>query len=387
MPSRRPSVARDDGRTSFRKGDESMPYAASFVLYVTLKCNLSCAHCIQGPAREDESMPFHDYRQGLIEAAEAGHDGVWISGGEPFLSPDRLLQSVETCAGLGLRVSVQTNAQWATSQARALAMLRELKALGMQQLCISTDKFHAAFVPVERVVMLAECARELSIPVNTGASGRLDDPVSRRLSAALRRKRIPLARQTLLRFGAACALPLHEFHWRQRMVRGGCTNAMRLQLFPDGRVYACCGPAQHFPKGSPLYLGDQRRESVAGILERAAVDPILAILMLAGPGGVYRAAAPSDRRQVQLPRPYSHRCEACYHVLSVPGLVPDLRECILSDSDWRLRLLGEKWLSCRVINRTVGNKPHAEWMRMREEDAVLSRGHTIQAWGTAGARQ
>jgi hypothetical protein len=264
-------------------------------------------------------------------------------------------------------------------------MLRELKSLGMHQLCISTDKFHAAFVPVERVVMLAECARELSIPVTAGASGRLDDPVSRHLCATLRSKRIPLGRQSLLRFGAACALPRREFRWRRRMVPGGCTHAMRLQLYPDGRVYACCGPAQHFPEGSPLYLGNQRQHSVSTLLNRAAVDPILALLMLAGPRGIYRAAAPRYRRQVQLPQPYSHRCEACYHVLSVPGLVADLRHSIVSDPDWRRRLLGEKWLSCRIINQVIRTKPDARWLRMREEHAVLPAEHTPHAWEAAGA--
>jgi MoaA/NifB/PqqE/SkfB family radical SAM enzyme len=91
---------------------------------------------------------------------------IHLTGGEPFLYWDRLIEIIRAAdtEGLGPVDMVETNGSWATSAEIAAERLRMLDALAVRTLKISCDPFHQAFVPIEQVRTLARIATQILGP-------------------------------------------------------------------------------------------------------------------------------------------------------------------------------------------------------------------------------
>ena len=79
-------------------------------VYTNFDCNLSCSYCLSSssPAAARRELRLSDYCRLIDEAANAGLDNIFLTGGEPFLLPD-IYDRIEY-AGRSLRVTVLTNA-------------------------------------------------------------------------------------------------------------------------------------------------------------------------------------------------------------------------------------------------------------------------------------
>jgi hypothetical protein len=94
----------------------------------------------------------------------AGDKGqVHLTGGEPFGDYPRLVRILQlACAKklAGLQ-KIETNAAWCTDREITISRMRELKALGLTMLQISTDIYHQMYIPFERVRIAVEVATEV----------------------------------------------------------------------------------------------------------------------------------------------------------------------------------------------------------------------------------
>ena len=88
---------------------------------------------------------------------------IHITGGEPFLYWDHLLEILEQAQkqNLGKVDLVETNGFWATSEKIVRQRLKRLDELGMNRFKVSTDPFHQQYVDIEPVRRLAEMATEI----------------------------------------------------------------------------------------------------------------------------------------------------------------------------------------------------------------------------------
>lgn len=135
-------------------------------LMITYKCPAACEFCYYCCGPEKNGLmtvkTALNTWEGLVELA-GSNARVHITGGEPFLFFDRVLEIVTEAkkAGLGNLDTIETNGQWAKDRKDITERLRLLKEAGMQRLKISWDAFHAQFVDIERVKLLAETAQEV----------------------------------------------------------------------------------------------------------------------------------------------------------------------------------------------------------------------------------
>lgn len=88
---------------------------------------------------------------------------VHITGGEPFLYFDRLVEIMQQAKRLGLTPveTIETNAGWNSSDTDITDKLRQLDELGMDRLKISWDAFHEEFIDIESVRRLINVARQV----------------------------------------------------------------------------------------------------------------------------------------------------------------------------------------------------------------------------------
>jgi len=86
-----------------------------------------------------------------------------ISGGEPMLYVDHVCTIAALGIAKGLRSRLLTNAFWATSEAEARSLARDVTNAGVATFWISTDSFHAEFIPVARVCYLIRALTGLGL--------------------------------------------------------------------------------------------------------------------------------------------------------------------------------------------------------------------------------
>ena len=304
-------------------------------LVITDRCNAACAHCSTscGPSRT--AALTADQVKDLMNQAVALSDGdaptFGITGGEPFLDFDQLLELVAHGTVVGGRVTCMTNAYWATSDDKARAMLVALKRAGLRTLGVSTSRFHERFVSRERVKRALRLAREAGIVTALKCalteSDRSDidglEPWARRAGADFL-ELFPVL--PYIREGEAW--PEAEFSRQPGLPEGTCP-APQVTVRPNGMAYTCCHPGA---TGDFHSLGNAA-DGLASIRDAFHLGGKLRILRDRGPAHFARAIQQAGKGSL-LRNAYASVCDLCAHVAAEPELAA-VAETVAKDYERR----------------------------------------------------
>jgi MoaA/NifB/PqqE/SkfB family radical SAM enzyme len=135
-------------------------------LMLTYKCNCACEFCYYNCCPEKGGLMPVDTALSAWQSLKvvAGNNAkIHITGGEPFLYWDHLLEILEQAQkqNLGKVDLIETNGFWATSEKIVRQRLKKLDELGMNRFKVSTDPFHQEYVDIEPVRRLAGMADEI----------------------------------------------------------------------------------------------------------------------------------------------------------------------------------------------------------------------------------
>jgi len=135
-------------------------------LLLTYKCNAKCEFCYYNCSQEKNGLMSVDNAISAWQSLRvlAGDNArIHITGGEPFLYWDRLVEILQESKkeNLGPLDMVETNGFWATDEGVIKERLKILDGLRVNRLKISTDPFHQEYVDIEPVRRLANIAKEL----------------------------------------------------------------------------------------------------------------------------------------------------------------------------------------------------------------------------------
>jgi pyruvate-formate lyase-activating enzyme len=270
--------------------------------------------------------------QALAEAARHPLRYVMLFGGEPFLTYNLLLELTHESKRLtDAPVTVFTNAFWATSRRRALALLKPLADAGTSRLYLSLDSYHADYVSPGRVATAALMADHLGLEVFTDAAIppglSAGNPEARRTRAIIRKFErktgIRVIEKPFTSTGRAAALPdgpPEDLSICRLPDYLGCSLAAPrgVELHPGGEVCLCSG----------ISLGNLENLSLGEIL--ASYDPechpVLGPLLHGGPGALLKMAVDRGRLEPGVLRSPTSRCRACYIARS--ALRPDFPEAL-----------------------------------------------------------
>jgi hypothetical protein len=138
-------------------------------LIITYRCNAACEFCYYNCAPDRNGLMPVDTAikvwQSLRNLAPKTAK-IHITGGEPFLYFEHVVKILTRAQKekLGPLDTIETNAFWATDKKNVTDRLKLLDSLGIHRLKISWDPFHAEFIPVEAIKLLAETAEEILGP-------------------------------------------------------------------------------------------------------------------------------------------------------------------------------------------------------------------------------
>ncbi len=134
-------------------------------IILTYRCTNRCKHCLVAgsPEREnrwlskDEASEIFRFIMENSPGAE-----IHIGGGEPFLNPQRLIETVEAAARAGINLSyVETNGFWGNNSNKFEPILKELHQLGLRSILISVSPFHAEFIKPRTTVNAIKLVRSV----------------------------------------------------------------------------------------------------------------------------------------------------------------------------------------------------------------------------------
>ncbi len=135
-------------------------------LMLTYQCNCTCEFCYYCCSPEKSGlMPVETALNAWKSLEDIAGDAarVHLTGGEPFLYWDHLVEILSRAKEIGLhRVDqIETNAFWVANRAKAAEKIKTLDRIGLNKLKISTDPFHQEFVDAELVRELADMAARI----------------------------------------------------------------------------------------------------------------------------------------------------------------------------------------------------------------------------------
>jgi MoaA/NifB/PqqE/SkfB family radical SAM enzyme len=293
-------------------------------LVLTWKCNASCGHCSTscGPYRP-ESLHKEEILRLMSEAALID-DGeplyFHLTGGEPFLNFDLLLETVRHGASLQGEVSCVTNAYWAKSAEVARQKLGALREAGLTALAVSISRFHQRYVPLRYVRLALEAAASVGLSTELKGAvttsdlqpGGLRDQWKSQLDAD-EINIFPVV--PYLRSGVT--LPEEEYYREPGLPPQVCPEEI-LCVEPDGAAMSCCGQA---PSTLFLKLGNIRENSLDTLHQRFNEAGRQRILRERGPIAFAQAAIAAGLGH-RLREGYAGPCDLCVHI----GADPELRK-------------------------------------------------------------
>jgi len=287
-------------------------------LLLTYRCSAACRFCSYNCSPHSEGlMPRQTALQAwtslLNLAGPAAH--IHITGGEPFLYFDHLAALLEDAAAKNMPPlnSLETNAFWAQNDTDIREKLLFLKKIGLQELAISFDPFHAEFVPAEFVRTLRTLAAEILGPQRVKirwekyldncppAAAFLDPNNKPLLQKMLQEDRCRLtgrAAQTIAPLAADKTIPQIQ----QQSCKNIFLNARGVHIDPFGNVF--CGQC------SGIILGNIHQNSLEQLWEGFDPPnlPFWQNLFHNGPAGLLPQAAMSGFQPAPL---YASKCHLC----------------------------------------------------------------------------
>lgn len=136
----------------------------SMGLTLSYYCNASCSHCYNssGPNRERKTLTWSEISNAMSFYKKIGVDEIGISGGEPFLFFENLIDVIDGLKKLGIqRIVPFTNGFWGNDLLQAENFLIRLKNIGFglnkgDQIKISVGEYHQKDIDLDYALNIAE---------------------------------------------------------------------------------------------------------------------------------------------------------------------------------------------------------------------------------------
>lgn len=273
--------------------------------------------------KQIEKMDIEDMKSYIRVASAYGCNHLCLTGGEPFLFKEDILETTKFSKNMGFFVDIRTNGFWARKHNETFRILSKFQKKGLDRLGLSFDKYHRKIPEICTKNILNACKElEMEIYVDCVDINAKKDVVASYLGVetSVIRSCIPP-----LRLGRARSLNPEEIQkvkWTD--FRDSCGKGenygLSLYITPSGEtsLHECCW-------GNPaLFLGNiklarNRMHFLFECFEKRDSNPLYNFLIHAGPKGLVELAhdvCPQDVLSY-----YSGECEACFNLLSNLRLV------------------------------------------------------------------
>ncbi len=341
-------------------------------LCMTGRCNIRCAHCACSCAPEKgELLPLEMCKTIAQRAHCLGFGYIQITGGEPFVYERQLLELAQYASGIGLTVFVGTNGFWGEDIRNCGRLVAALRKAGCSRLQLSFDGFHEEFVPLSAIVNIGMAAERAGIDVQVSPVTIANDQIEVRLKDAFRNTRVGIVSQPLSPYGRAADLEPALFPDRSGDMDHSCALSFVTTIYPDGRVFACCGPALSASAANPLWLGSVYEDSLDSITRRVEGDALLSAIRILG-GCRSGAVLLPEASPPPTALPVETRCTRCLAFWNDPARRQKARMVLQERPDIQQNIVMRRMVLRQRLTALVGRQASsASRSGAQEADFVL----------------
>ncbi|WP_348921455.1 YydG family radical SAM peptide epimerase [Enterococcus rotai] len=257
----------------------------SVVVNLGARCNATCEHCCFScsPSKKDSLG-----KSEIIELVKNFSKNMKVkvisfTGGEIFLNYSFLKELLEIVHLSGKKSTLITNGFWGESVEKVRLYFKDMKKLGVTNLAISHDDFHAKFVKTESIKNILEESRKhssIQVVVNIAVSqSNMGNQIIDTLEKAA--LGIPLTKFPLISVGEAENMDDSEFQKIYSIDHAEqleCPGYEPVYHF-DGNVYPCCSPAVF---DTALILNEEPYQSFDKTIEKMNSNLLLYIMRKEG---------------------------------------------------------------------------------------------------------
>ncbi len=313
----------------------------------TLRCNCRCTVCAESSGPNlNTRMDARELRSLLDQARRLGIMLIHISGGEPMLIIDMLLDVMKYGKKHGMTFSITTNASFATSYEKAHRILKKLKNVGLVEIRISTDSLHQQYVPLERAYNCIRASLDIGMIVHVNVMytrkksnlrtikellERLDEDygieqrtVEKIYDEHLFRLTLENNRTIQIVYSGVKATGRAELILNE-CLKSRCSVDSTIYVFPDGHAEPCCGFAD--AKGNrleALSLGNIKKDSLQDMIKNANQNIIILSLCRNGMSEICYIARKLSRKDIG--RKEFGDCWACGQIFNDSKLMDQIRQ-------------------------------------------------------------
>ncbi len=289
-------------------------------LITTWKCSASCGHCFANCSPDrTEKLPLDAAVSCIDDFADFCPGGVLsLSGGEAFLFPEELESLIAYAHKRGCLCAAVTNGFWATSPTETEKRLRQLQLMGLDQLQLSMDDYHAAFIPLENdrniITACAGCSLSLVIKMVTSPEASLRKHtlfslLGEELRSLCPPERVMIQESPLVPAGRAARMEIPS----GRLLDVPCTAVgFSGAVTPDGGFYACCGCGGLSDCGekTAVYMGSIYENGLLPLLHGLDRALLIQLLRAIGPMKILLLSKELDK-SIQIRSSYGSICQVC----------------------------------------------------------------------------
>lgn len=304
-------------------------------ILLTYKCPAKCAHCVFycSPTRKETISSAVAKRFISAAANQPLPPKLSLSGGDPFLEKDLLIDLIRFADDRGMISEVISSSGWITSYDAGKSLFNKLRGLGLATYCTSIDDFHSKFISDEQFSTVLTAAHDagLKIAINTQRSGRTKLLEEDEFREEIRERldlpddlvsscRVNILRTTPAGRGKDGAI---DFAFTEKNLNEGCPMATEIiTLSPTADIYPCCGMVvggESGPNNPFNYcnITTCSTEKTSEYIQKLKQDLLFKVIQTLGPYRLLRILNNHDET-IEVRNNYTGPCEVCLDIVSNP---------------------------------------------------------------------
>ena len=312
------------------------------IFLYTNVCNLRCGHCVSNASPEGQkTIDAEKVTSAIQDAAKHGIRRLCFTGGESLLHEEDVLDFIKYGKSLGMGSTIVTNGFWGNDPNEAKDLLDEFKTAGLDELQVSTDRFHLEYIPLSQIETIIKESKDIGLNIVILISRIKDDMIAENIKKELKKQDVEISEQSVVPEGRGVSLlgqlPLDS--WTiDELNSTPCNRSINLNVSYDNRVQICCCLPPDISPESPLILGNLMEEDLDTIIRRAEKNLLADFLFFWGPVTLYEYIKTKlgDTDFVPL-KEYYKPCHLCRQLLGDKRYMP-LIVNLLNQEDIKLKL-------------------------------------------------
>lgn len=260
-------------------------------LIYTQKCNIRCEHCITEAGQDKNGkLDLNKVLSLIHDSVESGINTVGITGGEPLLFFDEMIEIISVAKKHGMESKLVSNGFWGSTKEKAEEMVSILSNAGLNYLNISLDEFHLKFIPEKNILNISDAVKKqknlaLILRICCTKDYSVLDFIKRNkdyLKEINCNKPFLIAFQPLVPVGRALYnLSKKKYVTKKQICKEKCPFLGKPTVNYDGKVFVCCGCFE--AENTSFNVADFNSDSPKKILELYQRDPFIFYQRTKGP--------------------------------------------------------------------------------------------------------